>query len=72
MEEPSLDRLIERFSTTVNFCTDMGIELGISEYMGLDVIQLLPVWMRAQPLDEDCPGDLNNLGEFSWVVLGVG
>jgi hypothetical protein len=52
LEEPSLERLLERFSTTVSFCTDLGTEAGLPELM-VDVTTLLPPWMREEKLTDD-------------------
>ncbi len=52
MEEPTLERLLQRFDQTISFCTDMGVESGIAEVSGLDIDVALPHWMREEPL---CP-----------------
>jgi hypothetical protein len=50
LEEPSLERLYARLgATTASFCTDMGAELGIADFMGIDIESLLPEWMRQGP-----------------------
>jgi hypothetical protein len=53
MEEPSVQRLEELLASTVSFCTDMGTELGISEFMELEAMRLLPAWMQEEPLIDD-------------------
>eukprot|EP00972_Heterocapsa_arctica_P064372 9500362-Heterocapsa_arctica.AAC.1 len=60
------ESLSHHLCSYVSFCADMGVELGIAEYVVPDPWSLLPDWFQldAVGMDVDCAEENDGYGDF--------